>query len=431
MAQLRSKIGALLVAIAAMMMLSCGAQAATYKVLYSFCKKTNCQDGSAPNGLVRDAAGNLFGTTRAGGAHHLGAIFQLYRNRKKHWRQRVLYSFCPQTNCPDSFVPIAPPITDSAGNLYGTTIGANGAPDYGVIYKLTPNKDRSDWTYSILHRFKETDGFYAAYRLSYAGAEAGKPYDGKSPLYGTAHFGGNENPFDGLIFQLEPGPEAQWDYRIVREFCQTPCGGDNPSGSPVVAADGTLYGTTQGDTFYRLTPNGDRSKWRKAFLHIFCSEKACADGDMPVGDLARSASGDFYGVTSQGGRACAKNAQGCGVLYRLSTTGQFTILHKFCALKDCTDGWHPGGVSRDLIGTLIEKSAARGSLNPDPRHNGGVVFSFRNGAFRQLHRFCVRHACTDGYSPLDNLISGDNGSVFGVANRGGAKDAGVVYEIRL
>src|SRR5713226_712262 len=73
-------------------------------------------DGSEPwAGLVRDAAGNLYGTTAYGGAFNFGTVFKITRAGK----ERVLYSF---TGPPDGGTPFAGLILDSAGNLYGTTL---------------------------------------------------------------------------------------------------------------------------------------------------------------------------------------------------------------------------------------------------------------------------------------------------------------------
>jgi uncharacterized repeat protein (TIGR03803 family) len=416
-----SKIGAALVVLAAMILLPHTASAATYKVLYRFCQEAKCADGIGPDGLVRDSAGNLYGTVRAGGAHMAGAIFQLSRDPKSgKWKNRVLYSFCPKDGCKDSFVPIAPPIIDTAGNLYGSTIGANGEPDFGVIYRLSPNADRTVWTYSILHRFTGKDGFYVFHRLSYAGAETGKPYDGTSPLYGAAYGGGTEPGAFGVVFQLKPSAaKVRWDFRVVQEFCQTPCGVDSPTSAPIVDADGSLYGTTAG-TFYVLSPNADRLKWTRSVPHVFCAKAGCSDGFMPMGDIIRTPGGDFYGVTGGGGPACAQSTSGCGLLYTLAANGKFTVLHTFCARKVCKDGFHPSGVSRDLIGTLVGNTTG----------GGGAIFSFQNGAFRELHRFCSNTAdCPDGYNPVGDVIRGDNGGLFGVTTKGGVNNAGVVYEI--
>jgi uncharacterized repeat protein (TIGR03803 family) len=47
-------------------------------VLYNFCSQPGCVDGSYTSaGLLRDSAGNLYGTTFYGGASGDGTVFKL------------------------------------------------------------------------------------------------------------------------------------------------------------------------------------------------------------------------------------------------------------------------------------------------------------------------------------------------------------------
>jgi uncharacterized repeat protein (TIGR03803 family) len=93
-------------------------------------------DGSQPAaGLIFDGAGNLYGTTTAGGASSgfAGTVFKLTLSGT-HWTETVLYSF---TGGKDGAQPYAGVILDQAGNLYGTTLmgGAHGA---GVVFEVIP-----------------------------------------------------------------------------------------------------------------------------------------------------------------------------------------------------------------------------------------------------------------------------------------------------
>src|ERR1700676_4319790 len=77
---------ALAILLAAGVLVPQPAQAQTETVLYSF---KNLPDGQLPSaGVIRDAAGNLYGTTSYGGAFNSGTVFKL----SKHGRT-VLYSF--------------------------------------------------------------------------------------------------------------------------------------------------------------------------------------------------------------------------------------------------------------------------------------------------------------------------------------------------
>jgi uncharacterized repeat protein (TIGR03803 family) len=166
-------------------------------VLYSFCSEKNCTDGAAPSAsLVRDAAGNLYGTTYSGGGNlgnNGGVVFKLDANGK----ETVLYNFCSVTNCTDGANSLAGLVRDAAGNLYGTTArgGVSGCSgtSCGVVFKVdTTGKE------TVLHTFT-------------GGADGGVPDAGLSDaagnLYGTTLFGGdfgNCRSGCGVVCKLTP-----------------------------------------------------------------------------------------------------------------------------------------------------------------------------------------------------------------------------------
>ena len=105
-------------------------------VLYSFCSQSGCVDGAYPfSSLVRDSSGNLYGTTQYGGANSAdaGTIFEVTTTGK----ETVLYNFCSQPGCVDGSYTATGLLRDSAGNLYGTTF-YGGASGDGTVFKLTP-----------------------------------------------------------------------------------------------------------------------------------------------------------------------------------------------------------------------------------------------------------------------------------------------------
>ena len=150
-------------------------------VLHSF----NKANGENPSGsLIRDSAGDLYGTTYYGGASGNGTVFKLDANGK----ETLLHSF---TGYPtDGGYPEAGLVMDTEGNLYGTT-SSGGTSDYGTVFKL----DTTSGTEIVLYSFT-------------GGADGGIPafgtllMDAKGNLYGTAELGGASN--SGVVFKLIP-----------------------------------------------------------------------------------------------------------------------------------------------------------------------------------------------------------------------------------
>ena len=106
----------------------------------------NGSDGAFPRaGLIADAAGNLYGTTSSGGAGNGGTVFELSPSQNG-WVFNILYSF----NGPSGRGPFSPLLMDAAGNLYGTTL-AGGAFQQGAVFKLT--NSNGVWTYASVHDF--------------------------------------------------------------------------------------------------------------------------------------------------------------------------------------------------------------------------------------------------------------------------------------
>jgi uncharacterized repeat protein (TIGR03803 family) len=184
-------------------------------VLYSF---SGGADGGGPLGrLLRDPAGNLYGTTNGGGAAGAGMVFKL----DPTGHETVLYSF---TGNSDGAYPLAGLVRDPAGNLYGTTV-AGGASGAGVVFELDMAGRES-----VLHSFT-------------GGSDGGSPLwvtlarDAAGNLYGTTTGGGAANA--GVVFKLDPAGNET----VLHDFTGGDDGG-TPEAGVILGKGGRLVGTT-------------------------------------------------------------------------------------------------------------------------------------------------------------------------------------------
>ena len=204
-------------------------------VLYAFTGTAG--DGYWPMAdlLVRDAHGNLYGTTSEGGAFNYGTVFKVDATGK----ETLLHSFTMADG--DGAYPEAALVRDARGNLYGTTIWG-GAFGYGMVFKLDQTGRET-----VLHSFTMTEG-------DGADPYAGLVRDTHGNLYGTTGAGGAFS--SGTVFMVDTNGNES----VLYSFGGTRGDGQYPAAGLVRDARGDLYGTTvDGGAYgygavFKLTP---------------------------------------------------------------------------------------------------------------------------------------------------------------------------------
>jgi uncharacterized repeat protein (TIGR03803 family) len=362
-------------------------QGQTFTTLYSF---KGGGDGANPqSGVISDAVGNLYGTTRYGGKAFCplgcGVVYKLDPNGK----ETVLYHLPGG----DVEYPQAKLALDSVGILYGTATGEYPSP-YGAVFKL----DTTDRKATIYH-FNGLNGYNSTAELT---------TDGVGNLYGTAAFcncGGG-----GIAFKLDSAGKQT----ILHTFAVTGTGARLPNAGLILDAVGNLYGTTKygGDflagTVYKLDPSGTLS-----IIHSF---RDGDDGANPYASLVMDAAGNLYGTTPVGGIIFT---YAFGIVFKLDMNGNETVLHRFTG---GADGAHPyASLVLDSVGNLYGTTYEGGD------YNLGTVFEVSvNGKFRVLHSFT---GGTDGKYPLAPLLRDRAGNLYGTAYEGGDNFFGTVFKI--
>lgn len=300
-------------------------------LLYSF---TGGTDGRSPSGgLVRDSAGNLYGTTSSGGAFGFGAVYKIDATGQ----ETVLHDFAGGT---DGGGPYGSLFLDASGNLYGTTSGG-GPSAAGTVFKLDHTGKES-----VLYAF--TGGSDGATPV------AGVIRDAAGNIYGTTAAGGGSNNY-GTVFKVDTtGKET-----VLHAFAGG-TDGEFPQGGLVRDASGSLYGTTaaggaSNGTVFKLDASGNET-----VLHRF----TFTDGDGPAGSLIGDSAGNLYGTTIRGGE------YNWGTVYKVDPSGNETVLYSFTGGKD---GKYPTGV------TLIEDAAGNlyGTTQQGGSYGNGVVFKLK------------------------------------------------------
>ncbi|MGB8886054.1 MAG: choice-of-anchor tandem repeat GloVer-containing protein [Candidatus Korobacteraceae bacterium] len=381
----------------------------TEKLLYSF--DNNGIDGTVPqDGVIFDAAGNLYGTTNTGGIHGLGAVFELTPNGSGGWTETVLHSFGDGST--DGASPYGGLIFDSAGNLYATTQGG-GVYGEGTVVKLSPRQG-GGWTEIVVHNFNPsgTDGI---------NPEAGLVRDSAGNMYGTTYYGGIHGY--GAVFKLTPNGSGGWTESVLHSLGNG-TDGRYPYASLIVDAGGNLYGTTVRGGIHNLGAVFELSphdgSWTETVLHSFGNG---TDGISPEAGLVRDGAGNLYGTTASGG------IHAFGTVFELKPNGSGgwteTVLHSFNI--DTADGANPyAGLILDGAGNLYG-TTLNGGISE------GTVFELspqQNGSWTESMIYPFNFNGTDGGNPAYGALIGDGaGNLYGTASAAGAYDSGVLFEL--
>jgi uncharacterized repeat protein (TIGR03803 family) len=250
-------------------------------------------DGANPYGaVIADKAGNLYGTTSAGGTYGAGTVYRMSPEGSSY-AETVLYSFRSGT---DGDGPYASLIIDEKGALYGTTV-EGGSAGYGTVFKLTPSG--SSYTETILHSFQgpPSDGAAPYGGLTAVGT---LPLAAGGKVVGMASGGGSRGY--GVAYQLTlSGSSAKES--VLWNFGSVSGDGAYPYGNACTDKKGVIYGTTRAGgsagssglgTFFTLTPS---SSTYKESVYSFTG----ANGANPYAGPSVDSKGNLYVTAGSGG----------------------------------------------------------------------------------------------------------------------------------
>lgn len=256
----------------------------TEQVLYSF---TGGLDGMSPNpGLISDAQGNLYGSTIAGGANGLGAVFEISHSGGS-WTLQPIFSV-GDSGVKGDMIP-GPLAIDASGNLYAES-GLDSSGNNGSVFELS--KVNGIWQATTLYSFCSLSG------CSDGAGPSGGVVLHNGQLYGV-NFGGGDSTQCGNIFELVKSGST-WQENIVLTFDNN--NGCAPNAAVTFDAAGKLYAPTLlggtgglGTVHELVLSNGS---WQDTVLYNFVSQR---DGDGPDQSQLFLYKDLLIGATASGG----------------------------------------------------------------------------------------------------------------------------------
>jgi len=323
----------------------------TQTILHSF---TDYLDGGYPffTTLIFDNQGNLYGTTTGGGPNGHGLIFELSPVGTE-WQETVLYSTGQDgsAGCADPWGGV---VRDAAGNLYGLCL-LSGFPQTAAVFELSQSS--GVWTQNVIYNYDspaDNNGaggltmdaqgnifamLSAAYdapslvELSPSGNGSWTPttirvfgpdifpesvpvVDNAGNVYGTTGCGGKFNR--GTVYELSPGENGAWTEKILYSFGSSN-DGLGPFGGIIFDASGNIYGTTSAGgasnagSVFELTRDA-QGLYQQKVLWIF----DVTDGGRPLSSLTLDSAGNVYGTTPTGGGGKCNVPEICGVAFKIT-----------------------------------------------------------------------------------------------------------------
>jgi uncharacterized repeat protein (TIGR03803 family) len=347
----------------------------------SYAKKIDliASTGKSPRGSLALATnGKFYGMTFNGGATGYGVVFE-YNSTSNVYTKKIDFKLQEKGATPAGNLTLT-----RDGKLYGLTF-KGGASNVGVLFEYNP-----------------ATGVYTK-KYDFDGANPATPTGslvvaGNGKLYGTASHS---------LFEFDPSTST-----FANKYAFNGPTGENPTGSLVYGNNGKLYGTTQtGGTqdaglLFEYDPATGITTTRFTF-------DGGNGGSNPFGSLVLGSNGKFYGVTKYGG-----GMLNAGVLFEYDPgNGMYTIKVVF----DGSNGSLPnGGLVTGINGKLYGLTQYGGATG------AGVIFEYDISTGSLIKKFDF--SSSDGVNPIGSLALSNNGKLYGMTEKGGTANLGVLFE---
>lgn len=398
----------------------------------------NFASADAPAGefsaLIQASDGNFYGVSALGGYEDNGYVYRVSRTTGQMVH---LHDF----QFSDGATPRGTLIQGADGDLYGTTeAGGTSRSDYcyggqyfqkggcGTVFKV-----------SLKGAFTTLHDFYTAADGYQAGTNTGLVQASDGNFYGV---GLVEFPTQTTsVFKMTPAGAVSVFYAFAADGSQ----GSQTHTGLLQARDGNLYGTTSGEccgtaengTVFQLSLSG---AFQTLYVFQGAPTNGSGDGSSPWGNLIQGLDGALYGTTFGGGTTAGYCVvDGCGTVYRVTTTGEESILYRFTG--SALDGENPqnAGLVQLSDGTLYGVTGGNpyGVIGLQYCYVGyvdtagcGTLFQIStSNKFQQLHNFGSGDGAY-GLFPMTSMTRASDQNLYGVALDGGGWGAGTVYRLQ-
>jgi uncharacterized repeat protein (TIGR03803 family) len=306
-----------------------------------------------------------------------------------------LYNYPNTVNNTSGITADSFPAQGPDGELYDTDWD-NGAYNQGSVYTISLSGD-----YTLLYSFCSEEGDCL---VTGSNPEGGVTLGSDGNFYGTTNGGGASNY--GTVFKITPAGKLTTLY----SFPGGSVNGANPTFPVFEASNGDFYGVTaiggafDNGTFFRITSSGSL----KTLAEFHCSVNGCTP-NLPV----QGTDGNFYGTTHNGG----PNSGCCGTVYKSTAAGKITVLYTL-----------PSGQGSP-VGQLVQGADGNfwGVTNGVPFISCGELFKVSSsGNFTVVQTF---GGSVDVCNAVSGLIVGSDGYLYGVTSAGGSANYGAIYRV--
>jgi hypothetical protein len=306
-------------------------------------------------------------------------------------------------NVSDGANPDAGLISDTAGDLFGTTSGG-----FGTVFELAKTAGSYASTPTTLVRFNGTNGSNPGGLIS----------DAAGDLFSTTTSGGKNN--GGTVFEIA---NTSTGYASAPATLASFSTGTFPQGGLLADTAGNLFGTTEnggthGDgAVFEIANTSTGYASTPATLTSFYGY----NGANPWGVLMADAAGDLFGTTAGGG------ANSLGTVFELAktSTGYASTPTTLTSFNGYNGSTPYAGLLADAAGNLVGTTYA-GGANGD-----GTVFEIANTStgYASTPTTIINFNYTNGANPTGSLIIDAAGDLFGTTTDGGTGTQGTVFEI--